>query len=571
VSGAEIFSVTALTLRVGALATLCVMPLAITSGWCLVRFDFPGKTLARALIGLPMVLPPVAVGLALLWLLGSRGPLGALWQTLGIELAFSAWAAGLAAAVVGFPLAARACEQAFAAVDRRTETVAQTLGVPPFATFLRVSLPLARRGVLYGALLCFTRGVGEFGATAVKPSPSASGHECKRATTTPRWRCVASLSRWGSPPCGLASAGSPGNAEHDMSDAANIVAAKLTLGEFTLDVDLAWEERVVVFFGRSGAGKSSLFELILGLHPAARSRVRIGGEWLADSDCRLHTPVWRRGLGWVPQDASLFEHLDVAANLRFGPRGSDDAVARQRAIEVLELGALLERDVRDLSGGERQRVAIGRALASAPRALLLDEPLASLDVGLRARVLRDLLRVRDEFGLPILAITHDPDEAMVLGERVTVLDAGRVAASGEPRAVLWSRAVLPLAASLGVENVFEGRASLGDPTSFATDAGLQLALPEPLGGATRTCIGIRAEDVLIAVDPPTRISARNVLAARVTHCEDAGADTFVHLAIRPGNEPLVAKLTGRAVRQLELRAGMPVHAIIKAQAIRRLT
>lgn len=166
-SGAELFAISALTLRVGALATLLVMPFAIASAWCLVRLDFPGKALLRALIGLPMVLPPVAVGLALLWLVGSRGPLGSLWQTLGIELAFSAWAAGLAAAVVGFPLAARACEQAFAAIDRRNESVALSLGVPPFATFLRVSLPLARRGILYGALLCFTRGVGEFGATAV--------------------------------------------------------------------------------------------------------------------------------------------------------------------------------------------------------------------------------------------------------------------------------------------------------------------------------------------------------------------------------------------------------------------
>jgi len=356
-----------------------------------------------------------------------------------------------------------------------------------------------------------------------------------------------------------------------VSDAANIVTGALPREGFCLDVDLAWDDRVVVLFGRSGAGKSSLFELILGLHPRATSRVRLGGEWLADARRGIHTPVWQRQLGWVPQNATLFPHLSVAGNLRFGPRSAGDVVAGERAIEVLELGALLDRDVRDLSGGECQRVAIGRALASAPRALLLDEPLASLDVGLRARVLRDLLRVRDELGVPILAITHDPDEAMVLGERVIVLDAGRVVASGAPQTVLWSRSVLSLSASLGLENVFDGRPRLGDPTSFVTDAGLQLALPEPLGGSARACIGIRAEDVLIAVDPPTRISARNVLPARVTRCEDAGPDTFVHLALEPGDERLVAKLTGRAARNLELRAGLPVHAIIKAQAIRRLT
>jgi molybdate transport system ATP-binding protein len=201
---------------------------------------------------------------------------------------------------------------------------------------------------------------------------------------------------------------------------------------------------------------------------------------------------------------------------------------------------------------------------------LLDEPLASLDLGLRARVLRDLLRVRDELALPILAITHEPDEAIVLGERVLVLEAGRVVASGAPQAVLWSRAVLPLSASLGLENVFEGRASLGDPTTFTTDSGFRLALPEPLGATGRAAVGIRAEDVLIAVDPPSRISARNVVAARVAHCEDAGADTFVHLDPERGDERLVAKLTSRAASDLELRAGLPVHAIIKAQAVRRL-
>ncbi len=166
-SDSELLDIAGLTLRVGALATLTVMPFAIGAAWCLVRLEFSGKTLLRALVGLPMVLPPVAVGLALLWLLGRRGPLGAVWETLGIDLAFSAWAVGLAAAVVGFPLAVRACEQAFSAVDRRYEIVAQTLGVTPFAAFWRISLPLARRGVLYGALLCFTRGVGEFGAPAV--------------------------------------------------------------------------------------------------------------------------------------------------------------------------------------------------------------------------------------------------------------------------------------------------------------------------------------------------------------------------------------------------------------------
>lgn len=356
-----------------------------------------------------------------------------------------------------------------------------------------------------------------------------------------------------------------------MSEAAHHLHASLARDGFTLEVDVAWEERVTVFFGRSGAGKSTLLDVALGRLPAAEQSTRIAGEALADAARGVHAPPWQRRLGWVPQSPTLFPHLDVAANLAFGAGDRRDDAARSHAIDLLELGPLLGRRVDQLSGGEHQRVAIGRALASAPRALLLDEPLASLDVGLRARVLRDLLRVRDELALPIWMITHDPDEALLLADRVIVLDEGRVVASGAPDAVLWSRAVLPVAESLGLENVLHGRASLGDPSVLTTDSGTPLALPAPIEAATRVCVGIRAEDVLLAVDPPGRISARNVLSARVVRCEDAGADTFVHLALGTGDEALVAKLTGRAARTLELRAGLPVHAIIKAQAIRRLT
>lgn len=345
------------------------------------------------------------------------------------------------------------------------------------------------------------------------------------------------------------------------------VAARFERGGFTLDVDLAWDERVVVFFGPSGAGKSTLFELVLGLHPKAHARVRLGGAWLTDAERGLHEPSWRRGLGWVPQDPTLFPHRTVEGNLRFAPRGAAAPAALAQAVEVLELGPLLGRDVRELSGGERQRVAIGRALASAPRALLLDEPLASLDTGLRARALRHLLRIRDELALPILAITHDPDEALLLGERVCVLEAGRAVASGPPAAVLWSAAVLPLSAALGLENVFEGQATA---TGLETPGGLRLALPAAAGADARVCVGVRAEDVLLAVGAPGRISARNVLEARVARCEASGDDTFVHLEVGPGEERLVAKVTDTAATKLELREGLRVHAIIKAQAIRRL-
>ena len=166
-SAAELAAITGLTLRVAAVATAAILLPAVACGLLLARRSFPGKTLVQALIALPMVLPPVAVGLALLLLLGRRGPLGSLWSALGIEVVFTWWAAAIAAGVVGFPLLARASEQAFAAVDPSYERLARTLGLSPLQAFFRVTLPLARRGVLYGVLFAFTRALGEFGATAL--------------------------------------------------------------------------------------------------------------------------------------------------------------------------------------------------------------------------------------------------------------------------------------------------------------------------------------------------------------------------------------------------------------------
>lgn len=163
----ELVPISLLTLRVGAVATLAILPPAVALGYVLARRRFRGRSLVQAVVALPLVLPPVAVGLVLLILLGRRGPLGPLWEALGVDVVFTWWAAALAAGVVGFPLLVRACEQAFAEIDVRYEQMSRSLGVAPLPTFFRVTLPLARRGLLYGTLLAFTRALGEFGATAL--------------------------------------------------------------------------------------------------------------------------------------------------------------------------------------------------------------------------------------------------------------------------------------------------------------------------------------------------------------------------------------------------------------------
>jgi molybdate transport system ATP-binding protein len=355
-----------------------------------------------------------------------------------------------------------------------------------------------------------------------------------------------------------------------------VIQVALQRPEFDIDVALDWDDGVLVLFGRSGSGKSTLLECVLGLHASARCRILIAGSWLEDHVNGLSLPTDRRGLGWVPQSATLFPHLDVAANLRFGvARSGADESSLDRIVELLEIGSLLERSARDLSGGERSRVALGRALASGPRALLLDEPLAALDIPLRAKLLPYLLRVRDELGLPIVYITHDPDEAMLLGERVAVLDAGCVVASGPPRDVLWSQAVLPLSETLGLENVFQAEfqpePDAGDSAQtggrIVTRAGLVLQVPWRLEAGKGLLLGLRAEDITLSLDPPGRISARNVIPGRITRREDLANHVLVHV---DAGERLVVRVTPDAARALELESGIPVFLIVKAHALRRL-
>ncbi len=357
-----------------------------------------------------------------------------------------------------------------------------------------------------------------------------------------------------------------------MSEASTQIRVALSRGGFALDIDAAWSERVAVIFGPSGSGKSTLLETLLGLVPAAHARVKLAGVWLDGPEPGVRLRPEQRRLGWVPQDARLFPHLTVEQNVRFAEARGDVAggsAAFSRAIEALEIGDLLARRAHELSGGERQRVAIARALASGPRALLLDEPLASLDLPLRARVLRHLLRVRDELEIPLVWITHDPDEAQLAGDRVIVIEHGRVVASGPPREVLWSRAVLPLSEALGLENVIDARvASTGaHECSVETARGLRLVLPISLPVGERVCLGLRAHDVLVSADPPGRVSARNVLPARVTNVEIEGGDARVTL---DAGEPLVAKLTAGAIERLALRPGSQVYALIKSQTLRRI-
>ena len=361
----------------------------------------------------------------------------------------------------------------------------------------------------------------------------------------------------------------------------SLIEVRLDRNEFQLDIRFEWQARSLVLFGASGSGKTTLLRVLLGLEPTAKARIRLAGTWLENREIGVNRPIHERRLGWVPQSPTLFPDRSVEENIRFGSargRGKEgddeDGQWISRAIEICQIESLLKRNVEGLSGGERQRVALARAIATRPRALLLDEPMASLDVGLRSRILPYLLRIRDEFDLPLLYITHDPDEAILLGDEIAVLDRGRLIAQGPPKETLWSQSVHSLASGIGVENVLEmigrsdGQADDGMSRRVESAAGLTLETPWPLEVGKSLTIGIRAEDILVSLDRPSRISARNVVGGRVVQIDVQAEDARV--AVDVTGERLVAKLTAHAVSDLSLRPGSNVYLIIKSQALRRV-
>ena len=201
-------------------------------------------------------------------------------------------------------------------------------------------------------------------------------------------------------------------------------------GRFELEVDAAFSGGWTALFGPSGAGKTTLLEIITGLRRPAAGRVVMNGRVLFDAAGKIAVPPHRRKIGYMPQDLALFPHLSVRANLLYGCPAPEPAADFQRVSERLEIAALLEKQPDALSGGEKQRVALARALLARPALLLLDEPLSALDAPLKERIVPFLQRVRDEFRVPTLYVTHAADEVVALCERAVVLRAGRIAADG---------------------------------------------------------------------------------------------------------------------------------------------
>ncbi|WP_114392258.1 molybdenum ABC transporter ATP-binding protein [Oleisolibacter albus] len=348
-------------------------------------------------------------------------------------------------------------------------------------------------------------------------------------------------------------------------------------GAFTLEADVQAGPGVTALFGRSGAGKTTLVNLIAGLERPQRGRIVLDGVVLVDTEAGLWTPPHRRRIGYVFQDARLFPHLSVRHNLLYarwitGRRTAPAQLAR--IVDLLGIGGLLHRRPGALSGGERQRVAIGRALLAAPRLLLLDEPLAALDAARRAEILPYLERLRDDLALPMVLVSHSLDEVLRLATTLVLLDQGRIAAAGPAEALAGRPDLSPLLGRSGVGGLLSGRVvgqeAGWDLTRVRTAAG-DLLVPGRVGVVgQRVRLRIRARDLLLATQPPQGLSARTVLPARITGLfprAGAGLGAGLEVALDVGGQPLLASITRMAAAELGLEPGRAVWAVLKAVAV----
>jgi molybdate transport system ATP-binding protein len=357
------------------------------------------------------------------------------------------------------------------------------------------------------------------------------------------------------------------------------VAVEKRLGEFQLDARFsAPAAGIVALHGRSGTGKTTLVNAIAGLITPDRGRIVIEDATLYSSDERIDLPSRRRRVGYVFQEGRLFPHFSVRKNLNYGAENGAGEIKFDAVVALLGIEPLLDRRPGDLSGGEKQRVAIGRALLSQPRILLMDEPLASLDEARKAEIMPFIERLHAELKIPIIYVSHDMDENTRLADTLVLMEAGRVVAVG-PVEELTSRLDLqPLTGRYDAGAVIRATVA-GHDLSFGLS---ELAFPGgrlrvsrlglPLGTPVRA--RIRANDVALALAKPDQISIRNILPAQVIEiAPDRDSANVVDVRLRVGTPEkgviLWSRITLRASRELDLAVDKPVFALVKAVALDR--
>ena len=626
-----------LSIRTCLTSTVVCVVLGVPLALLLAR-SWPGVRFARVLAVLPMTMPPVVAGIALLSTLGNRGLLGAHLKELGVPIAFSTTAVVIAQVFVSMPFLVVTLEAALRSRDKRAEVTARSLGAGPWRVLAQVTLPLATPALARGTALALGRSLGEFGATiafagskegVTRTMPLAIYLEREKDTATSLalaavliglsfvivgatnidWSRVASHL--------LPRRGLQGHQDHDAAASEPRGAQVSASGEggqvvepprgtgrgqdlqvaFELPgrgvvVDLEVEAgRTTALIGPNGSGKSTVCSVVAGLLDAENGQVVLGGRVLDGPGGFVR--AGRRQVALLSQEPGVFTHMSVLGNVVFALRcqGVSRAEATRRAraeLAAVSADHLASRPGGALSGGQAARVALARALATGPRLLVLDEPMAALDVTARQEMRRLVARRCAEEGLTLLLVTHDVLDLTALAEDVVVLDRGRVVEQGPTARVLSaprSNFVAHLTGTAVLTGVIDGDA---EAPGLRLPSG-RVVRGRPQGDAVDGQVGEQShrddhDEVLrpgapgIALVPPDAValyrqaphgSPRNVLSGRVTGLERSGALVSVRLELEEGQR-LSAAVTAGAVAELGITEGREVCCVIKAVQVRIL-
>jgi len=348
------------------------------------------------------------------------------------------------------------------------------------------------------------------------------------------------------------------------------VDVRRALGKFVLQAAFnSPPGGITTLFGRSGAGKTALVNLLAGLDRPDEGHIAVDGVVLFDSEAGIDLPPEKRRLGYVFQEGRLFPHMSVRRNLAYGMKA--DGADFDQIVELLDIGKLLTRGSRDLSGGEKQRVAIGRALLASPRLLLMDEPLAALDMGRKAEILPFIERLRDELAIPIVYVSHAMEEIVRLADTLVIMSEGKVAAVGPVEELMSRLDLRPLTGRYEAGAVLtvtvEGHDEKRAVTQLTFD-GMTLLVPYadiPVGEELR--VRIRARDVSLALTAPDDISILNIFPGRVVEIsdrKDGQMDVIVDIGAK-----IWARVTRMAVNRLALEPGRQVHVLVEAVVVDR--
>ena len=345
---------------------------------------------------------------------------------------------------------------------------------------------------------------------------------------------------------------------------------KKNLADFPLEISCQNNSRKIAIFGASGAGKSTMLKLISGLDKPDEGHIRIAGKTLFDSSKGICLKPEERKTGYVPQDGQLFPHLSVKNNLLFGfsrQVGNGKRINFDDVVNVLELSPLLSRKPATLSGGEKQRVALGRALLSTPRVLLMDEPLAPIDYKLKRKIIPYLLKAFEFFSIPVLYVSHSHEEVTQIADEILVINKGQLVASGPYLEIIDQPRVYSEFSREGIDNTFIANIEKNDfsegycqvkvgETNFRIP-------PQPESISGQINLSVKANEIILALEKPKKISTRNILQGNVTRLAEVGKIILAHIDI--GCEVLV-ELTPSAVKELELQVGSDLWVLIKTNS-----